>query len=889
MNIVNRLTLRHMRLNKKRTIVTIIGIVISVAMLTSISVVVNSYNDFMIRKTEDEKGKFHVKYENYYYKDHDKILEGLDVKEYAIGKNLGDYVYEADFEGGINACPYNPFEAQIGEENSKDVIRIMAVSDNYFDMMADEIKGELPSNDREIIYSPIWAMEELKVGDKIELGNKEYTISGIMHSKDFEYHDIELPNANAKIFYTKLNESALEKDDIVNGCFYLNEIDSNFEKKVNSVEEALAESNVIVNTLVGDKDTWYCEGTYKSINYSVLKYYGISQNNSTDVSAQVFKLVLTSTVIAGSVALIANGFGISISERSKYIGMLASVGATKKQKRNTVYFEGFIEGVIAIPIGLLASIIIMSCVFKPIEPLIQEVMNTNQEFYVVLDIEVVVWTVILSVVTILISAYIPAKRASLISPIDAIRQNRDFKCTNKTIKTWKITRKIFCFEGELALKNLKRNKKRYMVTVWSMFISLTLFIIVYGLIHFEKEEILQSMEDIGYDFVIHNLYEEGEEKGEPHTQVFNEVTDKLISEDGLIDEYHRWTEVFVYLADYEMRIDKNYYSDKYLEYLKVCGVKNRSDENSLKIVLMQEEDMRKYLRDNDIDYEDFVSKKDNVILIDYIREENAIGNNNVVYSGSRYNEDFKNITLNYTIKDFENYKEIVGEYKCQFNIYTKSSHLLGKESEADVVTVLITPEKFEEMKSQPWGISLINNFYAQSDNVKEVKNIYEKALKNVSVHEESFYFKDYTEEIEEAKNTILLVEIFVYGFIMLISLICVANIVNTISISVALRKREFAMLKSVGMTDRAFTKMIAYETAFYGINTLLYGLPIASSIILTIMVIMNTELGCNYTFPWMSYVIAIVGVFSIIGITMLYSVRKVRKENIIDALKNELV
>ena len=140
---------------------------------------------------------------------------------------------------------------------------------------------------------------------------------------------------------------------------------------------------------------------------------------------------------------------------------------------------------------------------------------------------------------------------------------------------------------------------------------------------------------------------------------------------------------------------------------------------------------------------------------------------------------------------------------------------------------------------------------------------------------------------KEMDNLILLISVFVYGFIILMTLICVANIFNTISTSFSLRKREFAMLRSVGMTSKAFHKMIAYESAFYGLKALLFGLPLSTVIILYLMKSITGPFVYELEFPWFGYVIAIFGVFFTIGITMLYSARKVKNQNVIDTLKDE--
>jgi len=140
---------------------------------------------------------------------------------------------------------------------------------------------------------------------------------------------------------------------------------------------------------------------------------------------------------------------------------------------------------------------------------------------------------------------------------------------------------------------------------------------------------------------------------------------------------------------------------------------------------------------------------------------------------------------------------------------------------------------------------------------------------------------------QEEEGMILIMSIFGYGFISLITLISIANIFNTISTSISLRTREFGMLKSIGMTPKGFRRMINYESIFYGIKALLFGLPISFGI----MYLIYRELAGAFDYPldlpWMHIIGVIVGVFFIVGLAMLYASSKVKKANIIDALRSE--
>src|SRR5690625_1222945 len=161
-------------------------------------------------------------------------------------------------------------------------------------------------------------------------------------------------------------------------------------------------------------------------------------------------------IIIESVSLIYNAFAISFSERSQHLGMLLSVGATKKQKRNSVFFEGMVIGLISIPLGIISGLVGIGITFYFINSLIQDSFGLTEKLTVTITPLSITVACAVSLLTIFISSYIPARRASKVSAIDAIRQTMDVKMTSKRVKTSRFVRKIFGIEAEFGLKNLKR-------------------------------------------------------------------------------------------------------------------------------------------------------------------------------------------------------------------------------------------------------------------------------------------------------------------------------------------------------------------------------------------------------------------------------------------------
>ena len=893
MNIINKLTLRHMKLNKRRTLVTMIGIIISVAMITAVSTVGYSIMDFMARNAMESEGYFHVKFDNYRYGDNEKIVDKFNAENYTLMKTVGDYIYTIEEDGNVTTTPYVYNGESQGDSEDGDTVnamRVVAVQDNYYDMASIKLlEGHYPVNDSQILLSNAmsYRYEGKSTGDKIVIGNKEYTISGIIENMEYESRSLELPDAWTYPMYTRLDVDTLEKDDIVSGYFYAGGVVEDIEDKAEEMLSELGASGVPKNQLIGEEATWFCSGVEVSYNYSVLMYYGMSRYDNINNMVNILKFILIVIIMIGSISLIANGFIISISERSRHLGMLASIGATKKQKRSSVYFEGFIEGIVGIPLGILVGFVGIDITFRLIDPLVKELSGNDIGMKVIVNGDVILWSVVFSVLTIFLSAYIPAKRASKIAPIDAIRQSKDVKIASDTVKTMGITRKIFGFEGDLALKNLKRNKKRYRVTVFSMFISLTLFLAVYSFVYFIQSGYEAEVVTIGYDIEFGSWHKVQEGTNtDVLSDTFEDITDKLLMA-GDIEQSHRFSNITYNLCSSEVIInDDKYYNDDYLSYLD--KLEDSIKETGLRLIVMDEDDLKSYLKSIDVDYNDFVADANNIILFDNYRSLDYTNEQRYVYEGSIYSDKLENI--NYQIIKYENVDdfesdEVVGEkFNIELHVYSSETSLLGING---YPYALITEELAKNLCSQGIVSGYEEYLYIKTDNANDLEKMFKEEVENIEDGEMNFYVNNFTEIVKTMDDALLLVSVFVYGFIILMTLICIANIVNTISTSLALRGREFAMLKSVGMTDRAFRKMIAYESGFYGIKALIFGLPVGTAIMFLIKYIMQDSMSVNLGIPWKGYIIAVVGVFVVIGTTMLYSSRKIRKQNVIDALKNE--
>ena len=457
MSILNDLTIKNLKLNKKRTIVTIIGIILSTALMVGIGLLFSSFQDYMIRETISYNGKYEAEYG-------DVSLDKLN----SIDKKDFSYFYQ-------KAIGFSKFDSA---NEYKPYLYISSVNKEYFNEL-HLISGRFAENDSELVISNHINTNggaSYKIGDIITLKYGERVVEGVNTLTNNEYYEEETLNIVGEKTYTIVGivERSNFEDYSASGysTFTLDMNDKegtvnvfvmfNNKKKIIKQSEDLAKKLGYNNAI--------------SYNSTLLALYGESTYGNIMKSMITMIVIMLSLVSIGCIVVIYNSFAISVMERKKEFGLLSSIGATKKQLSYTVFFEALIEGIIGIILGICGAYIGIGTVILIINNLIGDILVLKLNL--VTNIVFIIIPVIFMILVIFISALVPSRRAAKVSPIEAIRQNDDIKINKKKIKTGKLVNKLFGIEGEIALKNIKRNKKKYRVTIVSLFISIVFFNII---------------------------------------------------------------------------------------------------------------------------------------------------------------------------------------------------------------------------------------------------------------------------------------------------------------------------------------------------------------------------------------------------------------------------
>lgn len=846
MNILNKLTIKSLKLNKKRSLGTIIGIILSVALICAVSNMVSSFRETLIQNAINESGYWHIRLYNV---SNDKL------KRLKLNKDI-DNIYTISEDG------YAKLDTIKNEY--KPYLKFYGMNKEAFNNLEFKlIKGRFPKDDNEIIISEhlnkngkanLKIDDEItvNVGDRVTLeddyvlndsnpfdkGNeiiknpntKKYRVVGIIKRPDVSFEPTSAPA------YTTITTSTNEDNFSVF-------ISLKNPRDKNSFVELLGARNYdeVVNMGINNPRYDY------TLNNELLRWEALKFSDSTFSMLLSIAEVVIFIIIFTSIFCIRNSFAISTTEKMRMYGMLSSVGATKKQIKKSVLTEGFILGLIAIPIGIICGIIAVFVLLKIVNLFLGDFLFNNIDGMVFkVSFIAIIISIILGFVTIYFSAISSAKKASKVSPIDNLRNTNDIKISSKKLKTPKLIKNVFKTGGVLAYKNLKRSKKKYRTTVVSLTVSIFVFISMFTFINegFKQSGNYYQNYDYNYRITFNNNSSMDEINEIRNLDSVNaSYLVYYVKPSILIDDISKINPK----EPLECEYDKN---DKCIKkYAR------------LNIILLDDSTFKSYVKKVKGNY-DYL--KDKGILTDMYRF--------------------------YDNKSKKEYEDRIYTYKSGDTIDSK---LLNEDNiSIDVGMVSnIMPYGFENVYSNGGYIVLNNKYFNNIDYYGADLMIdsldTEQLTNNILNIDSELNYYDMDEEAKAEKSIVIVISIFLYGFIGVITLIGVTNIFNTITSNMELRQKEFAMLKSVGMTKKEFNHMINLETLFYSSKSLIYGSILGIIGSYFVHRAFAGKIDTQFVLPYKAILICILFVFIVVYMIMKYSMNKINKQNMIETIRKE--
>lgn len=949
MNVFHKVTLKTLKENRTRTLVTIIGIILSAAMFTAVTTSISSLRHCMIEYSIYNKGIWHGVGYDLSSESNENLSTNPQITASTSMECLGFSLLED------SANKFKPY------------LCVYGIDSDFTELLPVHLtEGRMPQNSSEILISETvktnacieWHLNDsltLELGTRTDwMGNKLSNQNAFLTEDDFNSADTDDTKSDTT--------PTLDSNSISVGAEYFRPAETRTYTVVGFFERPFFEgsaSYTALTTSEGSADhiyDLYIQTNAKSktdstinhlfdsqagswrLNYDLLRLYGYSGESSYNTVLTNLGIILGIIITFGSISLIYNAFSISVSERTRQFGLLSSIGATKRQLTSSILFEALFLSVIAIPLGILSGLVGIGITFFSVQDMMANVIGiSDTSSYAAARISTILGpskgvslglypsfpaiaiAAAVSLLTVLISAYIPAKRAAKKSAIDAIRQANDISIRPRRVKTSRLTQKLFGFEGMIATKNYKRNRRKYRATVISLFLSIVLFISASSFCAYLTLSAGSVLSKNNYD-LIYSVEPDIHSSAEELIAVLSKA--ESVTASTYASSRYFTTMVSTASVSPEMRA----YIKKEAEFGGGNYLEQDNTEFSVCVTFLSDSDFRAYLKQLNLPEETFFNPEaPAAVIMDSLK---LYSETEQKYHRFHALTDAYKTDINlYLTRMRENYSYSGISMDEKGNIF--SCFYLGDSDEPMLVpiedsglkiplTIGAAADQAPEFFSDEYGQLRLFYPYSMLDHVFSTLEpdveYYEIPQAPVSEHNYTdLLFQcedhhtaadsmtkiltekglpvsnliDYAASAETERAMVTVINVFSFGFITLISLIAAANVFNTISTNLNLRRREFAMLKSIGMTPRAFSKMMNFECLLYGFKGLLYGLPV--SFFVTWLIYRSIANGVETAFfiPWYSIAIAVGSVFLVVFATMLYSMHKIRKENTIDALKNE--
>lgn len=883
MKLLNKLTLKNLRLNKVRTAVTIIGIMLSAALITVVSGMALSGRQTMIDGQTEWSGNYDVALDIIDTAKIDKIRQNRNVENAFYKERLG-------------------FSKATVADNAEYGYAVTAISENAFDgcFKLKLEKGSFPTNSNEAVVTGAFKNtdgKDVKVGDKItlELGvlkgtdgkvlgeselldlspkrfkeskitdkkQKTYTITGIIENPNTR--ELNNPSSCFEIYTVSDEESPVEaiRTKHMNKLYiaYTPQSEGNYLQNTADILGFKADdmSNVISDEISPEDQQTSGINAYE-FNFVLLSMKGYGGSDGTNVMIFSLAVIIIIIVMLASVFVIRNSFAISITEKTSMYGMLASVGATKRQIRRNVLFEGFILGLIGIPLGILLGLGVNAILIAILNSVLGDMLSGATFVFVTPTIPIIC-AIVLSAVTIFLSSFFIALRASRIPPLVAIRGNKDIKVkNNKPYRTSKLTKKLFGVGGEIASKSLKRSRKKYRTTVISIVVSVAMFIAVSAFMDYGMTYTEHYYGKTDYSYMVSGIDANQAQTIEKMPEIENYLTVGLqygyVSADVPVNECG---ENFLYdNADGTKSFSVEFLEFEHDTFVQICR-ELKLDYNKVKGGVLVYSEVTPYNMENMEGTGEPMKLFGKTAPTKFIVYGNDDNGNELIAGKLKVSSVFDEIP--------KSADSVIGE-----GTILGQGLIIGEQG-------VISPQLGEH--------ECYITLYANTSNHTSLTNRIE-SMPSTGDSESYISIFDYEENVRQFNAVMLIVGIFVYGFIGVISLIGMTNIFNTISTNMQLRSKEFASLKSIGMTKKEFNRMIRLESLMYGIKSLIIGIPLGVLGVFAIFsAFSNGNVPMSFVFPWKAILISIAAVFIVVWLIMKYSISKVNKQNIIETIRND--
>lgn len=869
------ITYRYFKGQKNRTLLTLLGIILSVALISAVGTIAVSFRDALIIDVIRDNGSYHAIFKEISREQIDKPMNHVEVSEAGI----------SGLEGSARVVETTDEERQeYGWDIPYRYLEINSYDTKALEMLPSNLKeGRFPKTSDEIVieyWMANYFKEKVKIGDRIKLtiGDRsfkdELDEEGELLNREETFENIR-ENEYTVVGFTEprylwkgnLETKAITKFDNnstlgINNNVYIQI--SNLKDAKNKIENVARDIGVDIENV--------------DYNENLLRLHGQSIDDDINKFLISISTFIISLIVISTVAVIYNAFNISVLERISQFGLLRSIGATPKQIRGIVLKEAMLLSIIGIPIGLFSGVFAMKVVLYIIG-LLKADIPVFSDMEITISKTVFIISTIIGLVTVFLSAIGPAKRAGKVSPLEAIRNTGDLKKESfKKVKSSLIVRRILGVEGEIAYKNLRRNRKRFLITVFSMVISISLFITFSSFSDFMFKVGIVNNKDMG-DFAIRG---DMEGKGEEIYAQLKDLKDvkriykvQSIGGQGLIDE-NKISKKMIEMEPYMFEDKKD----------------GLTEVNNVEVITIGDENfdvLKNLLKEGNLDIEK-LNEEDGVLVINNTYAYNDKTGGSVLMEGYKLTPGDELLYFPYHLdqegEDMQYAKlKVTGILEkgiLDFNYNLNSSiNVITTEK----VWNKLSRGEYEDSKYTDLKESYMEMYIEmiKDGDIENIRSYLEETKEEIS----DFHYIDYAQSAKEDRIMGIIMSIFLYGFVAIIALISSINIINTISTNIILRTKEIAMIKAVGMNESRIKRMVALESLFYGIYAAIFGGVIGTGLTYIMFKIVFDFRPFEWIIPWKNIGIACIGATIIALLSGAYPLRRINDKIIVESMKQE--
>ena len=929
--IIFHVTRQYMKRNKGRTAVTFTGIALMVMLMTCVFVGKDTVLRYLEKVASLHSGSWHMTVYG---------LDNANCKEVAAVDGI-------DKIGYVARQGFTDFSASASKD--RPYLEIKAYSPICFELTNIHVtQGRLPENEKEIIISQTALTDgsSVKIGDVMQAKFFDRSITGI----NAELSESVFPYFGVSVKYGETVDVPLnfpyypENDDFRQNKEYRGT--SGSYTVVGFMEPPAFESEgsagypalTVLNDVSGIEGTFSALITLhldkisavtvreeiKSITQDDIELndmvLSFSANGSDSVISgitvfiEVFFVVL---IIAASLILIYNVFQMSFRERTKYLGMLSSVGATGRQKRFSVYYEAAVLLAAALPTGILLGMGVIKVGLLLLKPHLNTLIEIFQagrfdDIPVTLSVNVnnLLLVAAFSIFTVMLSALIPAVKMGKIGPVESIRGNvsggnKRYRSQFRLLgKRGSGICRLLAVNGTRRLPHLTRGIVRS-IAVFGMLTAVTLYGAqsVIRLVNTKLRTNNYLFNLTGYDYVlISDAY---------HDDLYQSTVER-ITKDSAVTQTKE-------ILDYSFGVDLSgsLLSDEYMQaYEEIIRAYVPSDEAYVKELLqnerdyshwvmmfgMEDEDFKKLAAAGDAD-ESITNDPSRPAVLLYRKVE--LSTDNIIISGYEADYHFHEVQNAFRCAVGDELPLIVESSEGNKNV---SLAVAGFLDEADLAPY------FSVHSEKPFAVvnrsaaALIEQA-AKTVEEQTVNNGYKYYLFGLKDGEGASLLKELSRKEEQGNGVyhivsydaingekgfygaiVSIIRILAYCFTALISMVCLLNLWHSVKGRAVERRREIAMLRSMGMTNRQLRRMLATENILM-VGT---GLLIAAALSSVFMLLLNRAIIAwigRITLPVPYGLIAgiVVAACIIMALMTLVCYRYSDKESIVEDIRNETV